>query len=154
MSSKVGWIMLVAAAGGLGWMAWGGQEETTGPDDHGASLIAACREAMDHCDADAFLALIYTGDSTDAQDLSAHRQMFEADCHKQIQSITIEPLDSTDVTSYEMQGVRYRPTRPPAGKLVIHFASKSGDAVHDEITTFLAGRAQGQWRILTAEPDR
>jgi len=147
-------FVLIVIVGGLGWMAWSGQQETSRPDDHGASLIAACREAIDTCDTDSFLALIYTGDSQEAQDLSAHRKMLEAECRRPIQSITIEPLKPTDITSYEMKGVHYRPTLPPAGNLVIRFASEPGAAVHDEETTFLVGRTEGHWWILTAEPDR
>ncbi len=161
MSGKAAWVALAALISGLGWMALGGPRETVGgqqeasaPDDHGASLIAACREALEHCDADAFLALIFTGASKEAQDLSMHRTVFEMDCGKPIQSITIESLESTDATTYEVRGVHYRPTRPPEGKLVIRFASDPGAAVHDETTTLLVGRAQGHWRILTAEPDR
>lgn len=161
MSGKATWGMLAALAGGLGWMVLGGPRETVGgqqeasaPDDHGASLIAVCREALDRCDADAFLALIYTGNAPEAQDLATNRKVFEMDCGRPIDSIAIEPLESTDSTSYELRGVRYRPTRPPEGKLVIRFASAPDAAVHDETTSMLVGRAQGRWRILTAEPDR
>jgi len=154
MFRKTGVIGLTVIVGGLGWMAWAGQQDTTRPDDHGASLVAACRKALDHCDVDAFLALIYTGETPEGRDLSAHRKMFEADCRRPIESVTIEPLKPKDVTSYEMHGVHYRPTRPPAGKLVIRFASNSEAAVHDELTTFLAGRSERHWHILTAEPDR
>lgn len=154
MFHKAGVIGITVIVGGLGWMAWAGSRDTTEPDDHGASLVAACRKALDVCDADAFLALIYTGDTPEGRDLSAHREMFEADCGRPVESVTIDPLASTDVTSYEMNGVHFRPTRPPAGKLVIRFASEPGAAVHDEVTTFLVGRSAGHWHILTAEPDR
>jgi len=149
--------MVVAVAvvgGGLGWMALAGPRDAPRPDDGGAGLIAACRRALDQCDTDAFCNLIYTGETPEGRDLSAHREIFESDCGRPLESVTIEPLETTDVTSYDIKGVHYRPTLPPTGKLVIRYASDSGAAVHGEVTTFLVGRSDGLWRILTAEPDR
>jgi len=152
MFHKTGGIVLMAVVGGLAWMAWGSQDKTATPDDHGAALIATCRKAYDHCDADAFLAQIYTGDTAEAKDLSLHRTMFEQECRRSIQAITTDPLESDDVTTYEAHGVYYKPTLPPAGKLVVHFTADGNEAVHDEVTTFLVGRKDGRWHILTAEP--
>jgi len=155
MFRKASVLAVIVMGGGLGRVAWNKQQPNTfTTDDHGASLIEASRKAFDRCDTDAFLAQIYTGNTQEGRDLSAHRSMFEMDCRKHVDSITIAPLDSTDVTTYSTGGVQYRPTRPPTGKLVIHFASQPGASVHDEVTTFLVGRAKQRWWILTAEPDR
>jgi len=119
-----------------------------------AVLISQCRTALERCDADAFLKLVYTTDSPESQDLSNHRMMFEDDCHKPIADITIKPLGVGDVTSYELKGVRYRPTLPPRGKLEITFASEPNSAVHGETTSYLVGQGKGRWWILTSEPAR
>lgn len=131
-----------------------GESRVAAPDDHGASLIAACRKAFEDRDADAFLKLVYTTESPESKDLSSHRQLFLLDYMKPIDSIRIDPLPADEVTSYVRHGVRYRPTLPPAGKMVIAFADDPDSKVRDETTSFLVGQKDGRWWILTAEPDR
>jgi|GEM_PF-2367917 len=118
------------------------------------ALIDAVRAALADCDADAFAALVYTTDAPESQDLSAHRGMLKEDCGKTVASIKIEPLAADDPTSYEMRGVRYRPTLPPAGKLVIRFSDETDSAVRGETTSFLVGQRDGHWWVLTSEPDK
>lgn len=154
MSNKTMFVVSVCVVLASAWFVWEQKTSTIRPVADKAVFITECRAAFEHCDADAFLKLIYTTDAPESKDLSAQRQIFETDCHKPIAEIKIEPLGAKDVTTYELKGVTYRPTLPPVGKLEIVFASKPNAAVHGETTSFLVGRTKDRWWILTAEPTR
>jgi hypothetical protein len=71
-----------------------------------------------------------------------------------IARVTIRPLATDERLEYTKDGVTYRPTLRPVGRLTVEFVAGSGAAGGVTSTTYLVGVSDGVYFIVSAEPVR
>jgi hypothetical protein len=97
--------------------------------------------------------LFYWGAST-----AASRELVSTfitqDVAHDIKTVSVVPLEPTDVTQYTQGGVVYRMTLAPTAKLRIDFVPRraNGGQYNSEQTTYFIGERSGEYWLLTAEP--
>jgi hypothetical protein len=117
------------------------------------ALAKAVERAYDAHDLEAMRALV-CWQNVDARTRAAFEQAVTADESLTVARVSAEPLGEGAVSEYVMEGVRYRPNVPPAGRLDVRFAAAGQPgAVRTDETSFLAGREDEGYCIAQAAPE-
>ena len=113
-------------------------------------LIDAYKKAHAAKDIDAMMKLVYWGQTAN-DDHSMERNLFIVDFDSEITSVTIEPLKADALLEYTRDGVTWRPTLPPIGRLTITFkVGESGNAG----SSVLVAEKDGSHHVVFAAPSR
>jgi hypothetical protein len=90
-----------------------------------------------------------------AQDLRRSTERHIADDFRlTIARVTIQPLAADERLEYTKDGITYRPTLRPVGRLMVEFDPAGGAAGGVTSTTYLVGVRAGNYYIVSAEPVR
>jgi hypothetical protein len=129
------------------------QADTSAPPRSAEALAAHYRRAHAARDVDAIKRLFYWGAST-ARSRELVSSFIAQDVSHETRSITIIPLEASDVTQYTQDGIAYRMTLTPTSKLRIDFVPRAANGGHysSEQTIYFVGVRDGVYWLITAEP--
>jgi len=114
-------------------------------------LAARFRRAHDAQSLDDLRRLVYWGRATEDLRKSFER-IASGDFGKAITRAVVEAVAPGEVLEYSQNGIAYKPTLPPTGRLKVAFASAG--LVRNETTAYLVGRSNDTYYLLLAEPSR
>ena len=114
-------------------------------------LIARIQQAFDRHSIDEMRQLVFWGraDATTRESFDRHAA---GDFDVQVGRISVEPVRPTEQLEYRVNGIAYRPTLPPLGRVNIDFVVPAGARARSRSTSYLFGVRDGAYYLLTAEP--
>ncbi len=95
--------------------------------------------------------LIYWGGAANGLRLSTERHIAD-DFPMAIARVTIEPLAAGEMLQYTKDGVTYRPTLRPIGRMKVEFLRGRDASGGVTATSYLMGVKDGAYYLLSAEP--
>ena len=97
--------------------------------------------------------LVFWGGASQDLRRSTERHIAD-DFPMRIARVTVRPLAPDERLEYTRDGVTYRPTLRPVGRLTVEFVPGVGTAGGVTATSYLVGLKDGVYYLLSAEPVR
>ena len=97
--------------------------------------------------------LVFWGGASQDLRRSTERHIAD-DFPMRIARVTVQPLAPDERLEYTRDGVTYRPTLRPVGRLTVEFVPGGGAAGGVTATSYLVGVKDGVYCLLSAEPVR
>ena len=133
----------------------GAQAPSASPPRSAEQLAERYRQAHTRKGVEAIKRLFYWGASTD-KDRMLVTSFITQDVSHAIRGADVKAVDSSDVTEYTQNGIRYRMTLPATAKLVVDFLPRTvrGGRYNSEQTAYFIGVRNGEYWLVVAEPSR
>jgi hypothetical protein len=114
-------------------------------------LIARVQQAFKRRSIDEMRQLVLWG-RADAVTRESFERRTAEDFDLSVGRVSIEPLRPTEKLEYTVNGITYRPTLSPLGRVNIEFVAPPDARVRGRSTSYLFGSRDGAFYLLTTEP--